>query len=105
MINLENSSLTLIKDKLNIFTKRLEDNSLIDQPFFRQDKDLNKTYQNLSEDYIKEYSTQTDYIQYAKTYFNRLVELKPLLIKQSSEKWSNTKICKNMIDMKGKVKY
>ena len=90
-----------IKEKLLNFTKKLENekssNEISDRPSIKE-------YKNLSSDYISEYSTKAEYIQYARSYFSRLMEVKKTLLDQAKENWRGFKVCDNILDMKGKVK-
>jgi hypothetical protein len=60
------------------------------------------SYRNLSHDYTKEY-TSSNFVQYSHLYFLRLNEIKNDLVKLAQKKWPSGKICKNMLDVKGKV--
>ena len=102
-LNTHNNILSLIpmlKDKLNMYTKTLESDKSIDESSLRS---KSKSYKNLSQEFISEYASKTEYIQYSRTYFNRLTEIKPNLIKLAADKWRSYKICENILDMRGKV--
>ena len=66
-------------------------------------RDINHNYSNLSENYISEYKN-SNYVQYSNLYFIRLNEIRKELDLIASNKWSGIKICKNILDVKGKVK-
>jgi hypothetical protein len=101
--NINNSRFNLeeliptLKDKLNFFTKNLEDQVCSYEK-------TNVDYKNNSDDYINEYSSKTEYIQYSRTYLNRLLEIKRDLINQAQREWKNFKFCENILDMKGTVR-
>jgi hypothetical protein len=109
--NLENQSvlnntdiselIPVLKEKLNLFSKALESDKNTDENFTR----INNTesFKNLSADFINEYGTKTEFIQYSRTYFNRLAEIKLDLMRQAADKWRNHKICENILDVRGKV--
>lgn len=103
MINNSNNTMSFLKEKLNLFSKKLAEDRTLDENFVRKDEEVNQTYTNMSSDFVGEYVNRTEYIQYAKTYFNRLVEVKPKLIQMAKDKWKSFKICQNILDMKGKV--
>lgn len=104
--NLYNSRFNLeeliptLKDKLNFFTKLSEDQV---SSYEKKSTD-SENYKNYSDDYINEYSSKTEYIQYSRTYLNRLHEIKRDLMNQAQREWKNFKVCDNILDMKGTVR-
>jgi hypothetical protein len=102
-MEIENNNLNIIeilpqlKERLHKFTKNLE-NSIYSLP----SNTLYKVH-NLSDEFIREYSNKTEYIQYARAYFSRLAEVKEKLMNQAGFKWKNMRICENILDLKGKV--
>jgi hypothetical protein len=61
-------------------------------------------YENISSEFVKEYSS-SNFIQYSHLYFVRLTQIKNDLHKIAERKWPHLKICKNILDVKGKVKF
>lgn len=99
MSELDENLISLIKEKLNIFSQHTFQDNIINQ----LKKESNETYRNLSHSFVSEFTTKTEYIQYSKIYFNRLNYFRENLYKRSKEKWKDVKICNNVIDMKGQV--
>lgn len=91
----------LLKNRLNLFSSKLENNLHRKDHFMR--KQIH-AYSNNSGIYVKELSN-SNYIQYSHIYFLRLTELKNCLKTLAKEKWRNCKICENILDIKGKVKF
>lgn len=91
----------LILQKLNFFSSKLIAKSKSEsKEEFKRIEGLG--YENASDGFIQEYSS-SNYIQYSHVYHLRLNEIKLKLISQAEYKWKNTKVCKNILDVKGKV--
>jgi hypothetical protein len=91
-----------LKQKLSVYSKSLESEKLNDENFTRVN--ILESYKNQSFEFTSEYSNNREYIQYSRTYFSRLIEIKKDLMRQASEKWRNFRICENILDVRGKVK-
>lgn len=96
---------SLLKEKILHFTKKLEnERNYLNKENLPTIKIEDEKYENLSDQYISEYSTKNSkFIQYSNSYFQRLYEIKPSLQKLAREKWSTFKVCENILDIKGKV--
>jgi hypothetical protein len=86
-----------LKAKLQTFN-----NSFTESVYKKENSTL--SYVNLSNDFVKEYTT-SNFVQYSHLYFIRLTEIKTDIVKLATKKWPNVKICKNLLDVKGKVKF
>jgi hypothetical protein len=90
-----------LKQKLSVCSKSLESDTLNDENFTRVN--TLESYKNQSFEFTSEYTNNREYIQYSRTYFSRLLEIKQDLMRQASEKWRNFRICENILDVRGKV--
>lgn len=90
-----------LKQKLTVCSKSLESDILNDENFTRAN--TSESYKNHSFEFTSEYTNNRDFIQYSRTYFSRLLEIKQDLLRQASEKWRNFKVCENILDVRGKV--
>jgi|LauGreDrversion4_2_1035121.scaffolds.fasta_scaffold1537007_1 hypothetical protein len=92
-----NGILPQLKERLHTFTKHLENSANT------QFSTIPYKFENLSEEFMREYSNKTEYIQYARAYFSRLAEVKEKIMNQARLKWKSLRVCENILDLKGKV--
>jgi hypothetical protein len=62
-----------------------------------------KNYKNDSDEFVSEYS-ENKFVQYSINYFIRLQEIYEALSLIATQKWKSHQVCRNIMDIKGKVK-
>jgi hypothetical protein len=67
-------------------------------------REINHNYSNLSVNFVSEYKN-SNFIQYSHLYYIRLNDIRKELYQIAAMKWNGIKICKNILDVKGKVIY
>ena len=90
----------IIKSLLNSYNEKLEEN--LSDLIYTKTENPSDNIKDFSNKFLKEYNT-ANYIQYSHLYFLRLKLLKNNLMEISKKKWTNQKICKNILEAKENV--